>query len=228
MNQLLLTLNKQKLPLLPIACILATIAVIALVVIPQIQQLKNASQELNQIQQSSNEVLLKIESLEDIKVPALEKDLQLLSISLPQSRDYLDGISPIQDLASSTNVTIQNVAFADNAELTQGISSYVIKLDVSAPLENIINFAKSINSSPRLMNITKAEITQALGNNYTAYLTINSYFAPLAPAPSSGVVSSELTQEEIDYLSMLAKSLLSTPGAKLKNVQTPGKIDPFN
>lgn len=211
----------------PAISIVTSLIVIAAVVIPQSMQLIENQNNITDLQTQIDNLSSKVNTLNSISAPQFESDTAIINKALPGNKDYIDSTSSIQDAIDKTKVTLTGISFAEG-QPTGGIENYKIKVDLQSSLQSINQFISLINRSPRIMRISRIELTGGQNQaEFTATITISAFYAlPQKPALTVTQPVSALTADEQTQILQLEKNFKTTTSSS--NSQPTGRSDPFN
>lgn len=211
--------------ILPLSAVIITILLSVFVIIPQVMDYLRINDQIADLRSQISSLQTKAEVLEGVTESDYQDQLEVVLKALPTERDYVVAATQLQTIAQTSPLTMTGLTFGESG----GADSYQIKVDVVGTLAGVKNFIHRVDSAPRVMKVGVIDISPERPPLYTASITINAYFSPLAT--QVGKVDqpvASLTESDLEFIQKLSTEFATIPGVfTTPGTRSTGRLDPF-
>lgn len=218
--------------------VISSVAIILFIIILTIQLLLPNMQKVNEIYNQRDELKLKLAKLQkkekilsSLDQQYYKENFSKLSLSLPETKDFVLLFTTFDQLQTKTGVSILRTDFqlgtlsTDSAIFKQGkpTDTYKIPLNlkIAGNIEQIIQFLDSLSDfSGRLITINNIRLEIKNDEDIIAMLDGSAFFYPI-PRAIGSIDSSlpEMNQNQADIMALISRINLVIPQeAKAENI----------
>lgn len=186
-------LEEIKVWILPLLVGTVVLTLSWLVVKPRVLTIYQALATRKELHQKLSNLVVKLETLENLKPDQLRNHLVLLSEALPNEPNLFMFLLGIDRLAGQTGIAIESVGFGD-LEAIQDLTAQKRPKEIPVTLsfrgrpDQASNFVKMLTQSRRLISIDglKYSLVRSSGAspsaNYRGTLSLKTFHAPFPPS----------------------------------------------
>lgn len=232
-------ITRHKLIVFPVFSGLTCILVIVFIIFPHILSIIETNKVLDSTREKNDDLNKKLTILKQIDKVVYTENTKTALLAIPADKNVPEAISQVAFLLTSNNLTLDSMVFSGgslNEQPSKDVASYRLTLSIAGEVSSLKDFILKIINTPRLMRITKLEVTGGKASgSVQATVTLDVFFQPL---PSSiGNIEQPVSVASADELALLTKikdyqkniPLLSTPNIDgSSDITGPkGKLNPF-
>lgn len=220
--------NKYQIFIWPLLGTAISVSLLVLVILPQLFKVIETN---TKIEDTSTKIIAlnkKVTDLKQINLTEYKNNFDKLNIVLPAEADITSAIGQVQSLTANSHIQMTGFSIAlPNKDIAA--ESFSIKLEFAGDFSSINNFIAQVKSAPRLMTISRIDLTSTRDGGFDVITDLQTYFSQQKAALSAiEDPVTLLSDSEKQSLSKIDKSIKTLPAVSEVTVTGPkGKTNPF-